>query len=215
MGRSTLQKMKRSLRKNLEAYYAFDDGNGANAPNDSTSNNRDLASTTLSTSDGILGAGCMVGAGSDASVGSLSIAVTNFSVSLWFKFLSTASASTATHIISKSGGDVLTIDIQRNSADVVITPLDQDAITTDAVAADTWHHLAVVVQGSVTTVFLNRAQIGTTTAPASSTLTGWTIRETAKVATDELAIYSKALSPAEVAYLYQAGRGFNPYSVSA
>lgn len=193
-----------SLLTDLEAYYRLDSSLA-----DSSGNGRDLDASgaeAYSTGGGVLGDALTAG---PASVTGLSVAFTDLSTSFWVKFTATA-LSEGVHALTEAGGDTLAIVCDRVTRVVTVTPLGQSSVASAALDTLVWHHVAVVCSGGVLTLYVNGVSVGTGTAPAASTLTGWSSNPTTRAQHDEWAIASRAWTEAEVLRLYNGGAGFDP-----
>jgi hypothetical protein len=191
------------LLDGLEAYYRLD-GDLA----DSSANGRDLSGLVTYTGTGVVGSGLNAG---PADISGQSVAFSDLSLSFWVRFGGTSVATAATQKLAEAGGDTLAAACARNTRVVTVTPMGQAPVASAALAADVWHHVAVVCGSGVLTLYIDGASAGVGTAPAASAATGWQVDAvSARVNCDEWGFWSRALSAAEVASLYNGGDGFDP-----
>jgi len=133
------------------------------------------------------------------------------SVTFWFAFITPTMAGDRRVVVSLSDGQAsgsrLKIGL-RDDRIAVWTGNDDDLVTTALVAVG-WHHLAYTFDGSTHRLFVDGAALATsTTQPPTGTVTsarlGADLDNTENFAgqLDEVRIYSRPLTAAEVAVLF-------------
>jgi hypothetical protein len=90
-------------------------------------------------------------------------------------------------------------------------------ISNQTLTVGTWYHLAVTISGTTVTAYLNGASLGTTTSSGNGTgasgnetrLGSWIANsDYSSVYMDEVGIWSRALTSAEITQIYNGGTGF-------
>jgi hypothetical protein len=139
----------------------------------------------------------------------------DLSASIWYKFSGdNTGVNNASTVITTAGGNALTLLARRSTAGLTVTPLGGSGLGSTGHSVDVWHHLAAVCDNGTLYVYTDGAITTTGSAPAASTIISITIASATKVQTDEFSLWTRALSIAEVNYIFQAGLSFNPYNLS-
>lgn len=218
-----------ALIDNILAYYKMDsDANDSVGSEDFTVNGATNVAGHINN--------CYSFDGNDSLVGgdtTMFDGLTTLSVNLWF-FLTTSSAhqNCFSKLTNVSANDTLSfLYLNGNGWNILVRDSDDNFMATGNSVnyLNAWKMLTVVLDGSDLTVYVNGSQIATTNNPSfgsglknSSALfhigrqdNAGTPRyiDTGKI--DEVGIWSRALSTAEITELYNSGSGLQyPFSVS-
>ena len=197
------------LQIGCEAYYALDD-NG----NDSSTNARHLNAGLSYTTGGILGQCTRDGSGAKNGI---AVAAVPMTLSCWFRPGGTLGDGNGEWSVwSQDFSRMFGVRAIRNdigSVARVRTVFDNVAgDATSTITLNAWSHVALICESTGCRLFLNGQLSQTLAAKTSFTAENvWIDPTTSRMFIDECAWWSRALSFAEVAALYNGGVGLNPY----
>lgn len=185
----------------LAAYYPMT-GQPAGLLSDASGNARDLTASSPVYDAGKFWS-ALIG-GTQTYTGTF--AYTTLSLSLWFKFLSTASASAASFTVVTSGpATIFGFTVERNTATLTVTRNGSTAYSQAGMATDVWHHAVVSFDGTSTRVFVDGSQVFVDATAPTGTVATINLTGTAKAAVADAAVFIDALTAAEVQALYSGG----------
>jgi len=193
------------LLTGLEAYYRFEGD-----LEDASGNGRVLTNNGPAFGAGVIGAGLADGGGlSDPVIlTGVSPATGEYTAAAWVQVGGATPLASVNLIDANEGYDVIRIGPRATGVRVVV-----GSDVTDLPAAAGWHHVAQVVGGGQQRVYLDGALAAgpTSTAAWVDGSTGQLdVQATGGAGTDEVGVWSRALSADEIASLYNGGAGFDP-----
>lgn len=203
-----------ALTDSIVSYYKFDESSGSAA--DSAGANTGTVSATMTYgATGKIGTAYTLDGNDYVSINGVTTNTTNISVSVWVK---STVASNYLSILDSYSGTRLMFHWSRNGQSDFLGYMDGATIGASNKAPPNdgnWHHIVWVITGTTGYVYLDGSQsaqitgmaarnIGTQTAiGAGYDMTAWFWSGTI----DEVGIWNRALSSAEVTTLYGSGNG--------
>ena len=149
--------------------------------------------------------------------------LTSFSISAWFKSDDTSTAAQA--IVSSRINSIGTsqgLDLNISSDILYARVFNNGATEVTTAFTDTasWHHVAMIYNGTTLEMYLDGVSKGTATGVYTNSAANWLIGKWNAGANyfngkiDETAIFSRALSTSEITTLYNNGAPSNPMLLS-
>lgn len=215
------------LATNLLSYYKME-GNS----NDSVgSNNGSDTSISYSSSYGIISQGAGVnlssnpGNGNSINIGSLQVTGAALSISAWCYRLSNITDRGGI-VENRSSGAGYTFLAGTNNNKYLFAVNDTATVETGDLSTAAWHHIACVYDGTNTNIYADGVLIASAAYSSNIVTSGVstyigrrppsTNNDTFNGYIDELGIWNRALSGAEVTQLYNAGTGLTyPFPVAS
>lgn len=206
-----------ALTDNLVAYYKLDESSGNAA--DATGNGFTLTNNnTVSYATGLINNGADLGTSNTnktlATSTSLGITTGDFTVSFWYKNDGTDREFDGQVSIGTGSYSMIFFRNGTNNRWFLATSGGGNTLITESITNSTWYFLTMVKSGGTVTVYVNATSKGSTSTLGSSAGVHFTVGGfpdygwygTNKI--DEVGVWSRALSGAEITSLYNGGSGF-------
>lgn len=220
-----------TLLTNIVGYWKFDESVGSTTAADATGNGNTLTVTDTLTVSGKINNGLTCGSNTGAHTGSQASGSLDFagavSMSCWVNPSGTASYQCLVNRTAGSGARKYSMFLtggNTSSIFVAIGAFGSDVAISSPWATGAFNHIAVTADGTTITIYLNGSSVATAASSATSaTATADTAigfdPDFANPLTgtiDEVGIWARALSSAEVSQLYAGGSGLQyPFSGGA
>lgn len=222
-----------ALTDNIVSYWKCDESSGNLA--DSAGSNTLTNVNTTGFTTGIINNGINLVAASSryfekTSSGAAGLSgMTDLTISFWFKPAANVTSEQEFVTVYSSGAgqrsyrfyaDNGTLNFQ-NSADGTNS---SPSLVSQTLSSGTWYYIALTKSGTTATYYVNASSLGTGVAAASQFSSTDPFRVGTRVAAgdfangvlDEIGIWSRALSGAEITSLYNGGAGLQyPFGVTA
>jgi len=204
-----------ALTDNLLAHYNLD---GNSNDNFGTNNGTDV-SIDYSISYGIINQGALFNATTDKiSLSNWGLGTADFSVSLWFKpITSLVNGTNLVFCQNASGTNVywgLIINTGKFEINHFNGSTDNFFFGSTSISLNTWYHLVVVRSGDTVTLYVNNAVDGSLTGYSGRNFSGAILNgfgnqliNAARGHLDEVWVLTRAITAGEVSQLYNGGAG--------
>lgn len=189
----------------MEGYYRFE-GN----LNDSSGHGRTLANV----SSAVVGSGTgAVGTGffdsGTATASGLSVPYSDLTLSAWIR----PSLTTGGTSVQLQTGGINKLSFSRANGTLRCAVNGSTVVSGGLGSLNVWHHALATCSGGTLRLYKDGVFIGSGVAPAATTIDTFNFAPGTNTRLDEIGVWTRAFSAAEVTALYNSGSGFNPLSI--